>query len=208
MGVEEQLQPGEEILYRAHVTRISLVPWGAGLIVVLAAGAFAWQLTAGEVATGISIAVGALTLILVILMLWKVVVLRSYEHVLTNRRMIQQTGVFHKRSMDAPLDKVNNVEHWQTLWGRILGYGDVEIDTASEQGATRFTAIARPLEFKSAIVAASEAYRSRRLAPATPATPAAPSGADRLRQLKSLLDDGLISQEEFEMKRSRLLEEL
>ena len=120
MGVEEQLQPGEEVIYRAHVTRISLVPWVLGLVVVVAAGAFAWQFTAGEVAAGISIAVGAIALILIVLILWKLVVLRSYEHVLTNRRMIQQTGVFHKRSMDAPLDKVNNVEHWQTLWGRIL----------------------------------------------------------------------------------------
>src|SRR5687768_6505397 len=121
MGVEEQLQPGEEVVYRAHVTRISLVPWVLGLVVVVVAGALAWQFTAGEVATAISIAVGAIALIILILILWKLIVLRSFEHVLTNRRMIQQTGVFNKRSMDAPLDKVNNVEHWQTLWGRILG---------------------------------------------------------------------------------------
>jgi uncharacterized membrane protein YdbT with pleckstrin-like domain len=207
MGVEEQLQPGEEVVYRAHVTRISLVPWVLGLVVVVAAGAFAWQFTADPlVATGISIAVGAIALILLILILWKLLVLRSFEHVLTNQRMIQQTGIFNKRSMDAPLDKVNNVEHHQTLWGRILGYGDVEIDTASEHGCTRFADIARPLEFKNAIVAASEAYRSRRFAPA--AVPAASSGADRLRQLKALLDDGLISQEEFEIKRRKLLEEI
>ena len=205
MGVEEQLQQGEEVLYRAHVTRISLVPWVLGLVVVVAAGAFAWQFTAGDVATGISIAVGAVALILILSILWKLMVLRSFEHVLTNRRMIQQTGVFNKRSMDAALDKVNNVEHWQTLWGRILGYGDVEIDTASEHGATRFKDIARPLEFKNAIVGATEAYRSRRFAPAAPI---ATSGADRLRQLKGLLDDGLISQEEFEMKRRKLLEEI
>jgi uncharacterized membrane protein YdbT with pleckstrin-like domain len=205
MGVEEQLQPGEEVVYRAHVTRISLVPWVLGLVVVVAAGAFAWQFTAGDVATAISIAVGAVALILILLILWKLLVLRSYEHVLTNRRMIQQIGVFNKRSMDAPLDKVNNVEHWQTLWGRMLGYGDVEIDTASEHGATRFKDIARPLEFKNAIVGATEAYRSHRFAPAAPT---GPSGADRLRQLKSLLDDGLISQEEFEMKRRKMLEEI
>lgn len=202
MGVEEQIQPGEEVLYRAHVTRISLVPWVLGLVLVLAGAAIAWQY-APEPA--LLMAAGALALILAVLILWKLLVLRSYEHVLTNRRMIQQIGIFNKRSMDAPLDKVNNVEHWQTLWGRILGYGDVEIDTASEHGATRFKDIARPLEFKSAIVGATEAYRSRRFAPAAPV---ANSGADRLRQLKSLLDDGLISQEEFEMKRRKLLEEI
>jgi uncharacterized membrane protein YdbT with pleckstrin-like domain len=203
MGVETQLQPGEEIVYRAHVTRISLVPWVLGLVLAVAGAAFAWQFAPEPV---LLIGAGVLALILAVLILWKLLVLRSYEHVLTNQRMIQQTGIFNKRSMDAPLDKVNNVEHQQTLWGRILGYGNVEIDTASEHGCTRFADIARPLELKSAIVAASEAYRSRRFAPAAPA--AGPSSAERMRQLKSLLDDGLISQEEFEMKRRKLLEEI
>lgn len=207
MSVEDQLQPGEEIIYRAHVTRISLIPWVAALVVIVTAGALAWQFTAGEVATGISITVGVLAVFLLLLILWKLVVLRSFEHVLTNRRMIQQVGVFNKRSMDAPLDKVHNVEHWQTVWGRILGYGDVEIDTASEHGATRFRDIAKPLEFKSAIVGAAEAYRSHRFAPVSTAQ-AGPSGAERLRQLKGLLDDGLISQAEFEAKRKKLLEEM
>ncbi|HWM92778.1 MAG TPA: PH domain-containing protein [Thermoanaerobaculia bacterium] len=205
MGVETQLQPGEEILYRAHVTRISLIPWVAALVLVVAGAVIGWQY-APEPA--ILLVAGVLAAVLAVTILVKLVVLRSNEHVLTNRRMIQQTGVFNKRSMDAPLDKVNNVEHWQTLWGRLLGYGDVEIDTASEHGATRFSNIARPLELKSAIVAASEAYRSHRFAPAAAPAAALPSGAERMRQLKSLLDDGLISPEEFEAKRRRLLEEI
>jgi uncharacterized membrane protein YdbT with pleckstrin-like domain len=204
MGVEDQLQPGEEILYRAHVTRISLIPWIAALVLAFAGAAIAFHQT-GEIA--IAVAGGAVALVLAVLILVKLLVLRSYEHILTNRRLIQQTGILRKQSMDAPLDKVNNVEHWQTLWGRILGYGDVEIDTASEHGATRFRSISRPLEFKSAIVGAAEAYRSHRFAP-PPAAVSAPSGAERMRQLKALLDDGLISAEEYEAKRRKLLEEV
>jgi hypothetical protein len=81
----------------------------------------------------------------------------------------------------------------------------VEIDTASEHGATRFRDIRRPLELKSAIVGAAEAYRSHRFAPPQAA---ASSGAERLRQLKALFDDGLISAEEFEVKRKKLMEEI
>lgn len=202
MAVQDQLQPGEEVVYVAHVTRISLIPWVVVLALVIAGGAVAYSFT-GEMAISIATVVAALVIAAVIL--FKNMVLRSNEHVLTNRRMIQQTGILTKRSMDAPLDKVNNVEHWQTVWGRMLGYGDVEIDTASEHGATRFRDIRRPLEFKSAIVAATEAYRSRHFAPVAPA---APSGADRIRQLKALLDDGLISAEEFEVKRQQLLKEI
>ncbi len=204
MGVESQLQPGEEILYRAHVTRIALFPWIAALVIVLAVAAVEFHST-GKVA--IAIAGAAVAAILAGITLVKLLILRSYEHILTNRRLIQQTGILRKQSMDAPLDKVNNVEHWQTLWGRILGYGDVEIDTASEHGATRFRSISRPLEFKNAIVGAAEAYRSHRFAP-PPVAVSAPSGAERLRQLKALLDDGLISGEEYEVKRKKLLEEM
>ncbi|HET9227157.1 MAG TPA: PH domain-containing protein [Thermoanaerobaculia bacterium] len=204
MGVEEQLQSEEEVVYRAHVTRISLVPWIAGLVLVVAGAVIAWQIAPEP---WLLILAGVLAVVLGITVLFKLVVLRSYEHVLTNRRLIQQTGILNKRSSDAPLDKVNNVEHLQTLWGRILGYGDVEIDTASEHGCTRFANISRPLEFKNAITAAAEAYRSRRFAPAA-APVAASSGADRLRELKRLLDDGLISPEEFEVKRRKLLEEI
>ena len=48
-------------------------------------------------------------------------------------------------------------------------------------------------------------------APAAPAASAAPAGtpmADKLRQLKGLLDEGLISQEEFNAKRQKLLDEM
>src|SRR5689334_14380432 len=105
MGVDEQLQPGEEVVYRAHVTRISLAPWVLGLVLVIAGAAIAWQFAPEPM---LLIGLGVLALILAVMILWKLFVLRSYEHVLTNRRMIQQTGIFNKRSMDAPLDKVNN----------------------------------------------------------------------------------------------------
>jgi len=48
-------------------------------------------------------------------------------------------------------------------------------------------------------------------AAAPPAASAAPAGnpvADKLRQLKGLLDEGLISQEEFNAKRQKLLDEM
>ena len=109
---------------------------------------------------------------------WRFFVLRSNEFVLTNHRVIQQTGLLAKRSMDSRLDKINNIEHRQTLWGRLLGYGDVEIDTASETGLGHFNNVARPLDFKHAILAAAEQYRGAggRLYAAAPAAPSGESG--------------------------------
>jgi uncharacterized membrane protein YdbT with pleckstrin-like domain len=207
MAIQNQLQPGEEILYVAHVSRISLAPWWVALAVVVAGGLVGWHATVDpQTRTTVALVVGALALILLARIGIRLLVLRTTEHVLTNRRILQQVGVLAKRSMDAPLDKINNVEHWQSLWGRLLHFGDVEIDTASEHGATRFRNISHPLEFKNAITGAVDAFRSARFGPAPVA--AGPSGAERLRQLKQLLDEGLISQEEFEAKRQRLMEEI
>ena len=82
-----------------------------------------------------------------------------------------------------------------------------------------FPRIANPLEFKRAVDAAASAYRTgvrgRPLPPAaaasgagTAASGATATGAEKIRQLKQLLDDGLISQAEFEAKRKQLLDQI
>ena len=133
---------------------------------------------------------------------WKDFIRRANDYVLTNHRIIQEIGVLSRRSMDSRLDKINNVEHRQTLWGRLLDYGDVEIDTASETGAALFPQHLPSADFKNAILARGGAV-PRRAGRMPLAAPAGPSGAERMRQLKALLDDGLISREEYEAKRRR-----
>jgi uncharacterized membrane protein YdbT with pleckstrin-like domain len=203
MSVDDHLQPGEEILYRAHLTRLTQAPLVALLAVILAFTIFAWfglnNAPAAMIGGVLAVAMGAV-------LAWRFFRLRSYEFVLTNHRVIQQQGILSKRSMDSRLDKINNIEHRQSLWGRLLGYGDVEIDTASETGICRFNNVAHPLEFKRAILTAAEQYRTGSGVPLAVAS--GPSGAERMRQLKALLDDGLISKEEFEVKRKELLAQL
>jgi uncharacterized membrane protein YdbT with pleckstrin-like domain len=204
MSLEDHLQPGEEILYRAHVTRLSLLPLWVLLALILAAGGFAYF--GFDSIPGALVALAAAALVGLVLA-WKLFILRSNEFVVTNFRVIRNTGILTKQSMDSRLDKINNVEHRQTLWGRLLNFGGVEIDTASETGMAVFPNISHPLEFKRAIVTAAEQYRSANRGGYAPA-PAGPSGAERLRQLQALFDDGIISREEYEAKRQQLLGEL
>src|SRR4051794_24805768 len=145
MSVEEQLQPGEEILYRAQTTRISLVPRIA-LTALAAAGALiAWH---AKNMAPLAVALAAIGLVLGVWTLWRLLLLRSNEYIVTSHRLIQQTGLLTKRSIDVRLDKINNVEHRQTLWGRLLGFGDLEIDTASDTGRALFPNIGHPLQLK------------------------------------------------------------
>ena len=203
MSINDHLQPEEEVLYQAELTRIVLAPWIALLAVLLAVAAFAWFGMNNYVPLTLTALAAAVVVGLVLA--WKWFVLTTCHFVLTNHRVICATGILNRQSMDSRLDKVNNIEHRQTLWGRLLNFGDVEIDTASEVGAAVFHNISHPLEFKRAIASAAEQYR----APGrTYAAPAGPSGAERLRQLKALLDDGLVSRDEYEEKRKKLLAEL
>ncbi len=199
MAWQKTLQPGETVIHRAWPSRWGLVvPLGLTALALLGGGIggklFAQPLLylAGGV---LALAAGGWAAV-------RWVRLASSVYVLTDRRVLKQEGLLARTSKDAYLDQVNNVEHSQTLAGRIFGYGDLEIDTASEHGATMFHRIANPIGFKSAILAAADQERSGRLRPIVSA-PA--SGADRLRELKKLLDDGLINETEFAQKRAELV---
>lgn len=206
MRIESQLQPGEEILYRAYLTRLTLIPVAVAAGVALVLAAVAWFHFQNGLVALLLLGTAA---ILGLVYLWKDFVRRANDYVLTNHRLIQEAGILSRRSIDSRLDKINNVEYRQTLWGRLLNYGDVEIDTASDAGMSVFRKISHPLQFRNAILAAAEQYRAAgRFAPAAPVAPAAPSGAERMRQLKALFDDGLISREEYEAKRRELLANL
>lgn len=208
MGLGDHLQQGEQVLYRAYPSRVPLVPPLTLAAVGALAGLVAWNL-AGQrwvLALG-GVVVG-------VALLWALarwVELAANQYVLTDRRLLRIRGIISQSSMDSYLDKINNAEHHQTFWGRLLGYGDVEIDTAG--GAEVFPRISQPLAFKRAVDGAILAYRRGPAGP--PAAAAAASSAsasaapaERIRQLKRLLDDGLISPAEFEAKRKQLLDQI
>ena len=72
----------------------------------------------------------------------------NHKYVVTTHRVIQMFGVLHKNVTDSSLEKVNDVKLVQSFFGRIFGYGDIEILTASELGVNRFTRIGNPVKFK------------------------------------------------------------
>jgi uncharacterized membrane protein YdbT with pleckstrin-like domain len=119
--------------------------------------------------------------------------------VVTNRRVIQIIGVFNKNVTDSSLEKVNDVKMVQSFWGRLFGYGDIEILTASEMGVNRFTQIGRPIRFKTAMLDAKGRLDSGQ----------ASAGGERdtaalLAQLEALHKAGILTDAEFEKKKAAL----
>lgn len=79
--------------------------------------------------------------------------------VITNLRLIDEQGVFTVKVKESPIDKINNVSYVQPLLGRMLGFGDVEIQTAAEQGATVYKGLKMPKELSEALTTAQEEYK-------------------------------------------------
>ncbi len=71
--------------------------------------------------------------------------------VVTNQRVIDERGIFSLYSMESPLDKITNVSVSQSLLGRVLCYGLVQIQTAGEAGVTEEAKIMQPRGFREAI---------------------------------------------------------
>lgn len=130
---------------------------------------------------------------------------KQREYILTNRRVVKQEGVFSVSSFDAPLDKINNVFHSQTLMGRLFKYGDVGLETASEQGTTVFDFLAQPLDFKNSLVHQRELYIGMNKSVNTTQLQNIPK---LLEELAGLRERNIISAEEFEEKKRTLLEKI
>ncbi len=139
-------------------------------------------------------------------LLWEVWDRSRREYIVTNRRVVKQEGVLSVSSFDAPLDKINNVFHEQSLLGRMLGYGNVGLETASEQGTTMFYRIPSPVEFKNTIVHNREVYTSS--ARSGDGTSPAEDVPRLIQDLASLRERNIITAEEFEVKKRALLDKI
>jgi len=136
---------------------------------------------------------------------------------ITNLRVVDESGFFSRYSKESPLDKINNVEYDQTIWGRIFGYGNVDIQTAAELGETTYHLIHHPKLLKDTITHAQEEYKktqitkqATQLAEAIAKSTASvrPSQqmiADELQKLFNLYQQGAITQEEYQVQKNKLM---
>jgi uncharacterized membrane protein YdbT with pleckstrin-like domain len=124
--------------------------------------------------------------------------------VITNDRLIFRHGVFAKSGIEIPLERVMNVNFRQSFFERIIGAGDLLIESGGVDGQQRFTDIRRPEAVQNRIHAEIERNDLRRSSgPA--GGPAPPDVATQLEKLEGLLHRGTISQAEFDSQKAKLL---
>ncbi|MEX0757397.1 MAG: PH domain-containing protein [Acidimicrobiia bacterium] len=190
------LSPGEEIVkqFRPHwqfVVLPALFALVLVVVIVVAAaqmeGAARWLLILGAVA------------------LWGILSVKrvadwlTTQYVITNERVIYRAGVFSRSGIEIPLESVTNVAFNQSLIERVIRSGDLVIESAGETGQSRYADIPDPEGLQSLIYQQREerTVSLRR---------GGSSVSEELSGLAELRDRGVLSEEEFEAQKRRLLE--
>jgi len=136
----------------------------------------------------------------------------AQDYIVTNRRVLKVEGIINKRSADSSLEKINDAVLDQNIFGRIFGYGDLDILTAADTAIDRYRMLRDAPGFKKAML--DEKHRLdlemvRGTAPAMRAPTSRTMSADEvtkaLGDLADLRDRGAVSADEYEAKKADLL---
>jgi uncharacterized membrane protein YdbT with pleckstrin-like domain len=139
----------------------------------------------------------------------------NFTHfVVTDDRVIYRTGVIAKRGVEIPMERINNINFHQGIFERIIGAGDLDIESAGRDGQSHFDDVWHPDGVQQELYRQMEVNAKKRArwsnpAPAfAPSAPAPPSVPEQLQQLADLRDRGVITVAEFETKKAQLLERM
>ena len=140
------------------------------------------------------------------------------RYVLTTERLITRVGLIAQSGVEIPLERITNVNFSQSVFERMLGAGDLLIESAGSSGQSKFSNIPHPDEFQTLLYKTRErrtielSGRGGAEPPPPPSAPSptssAPDAAESIRKLAALRDEGLISEAEYEEKRRTLLDEV
>jgi uncharacterized membrane protein YdbT with pleckstrin-like domain len=125
----------------------------------------------------------------------------STNFVVTSDRVIYRSGVFAKRGVEIPLERVNNVLFNQSVFERMLGAGDLMIESGGLEGQQQFTDIKNPDQVQRLIHGQIDARQTRGFRGESSDV------ASQLEKLEGMLQRGTLSPDEFAREKRRLLGE-
>jgi uncharacterized membrane protein YdbT with pleckstrin-like domain len=201
------LNEGEEVLLDLRPHWAFFLGRAAVLVLTVAALVAAAALGAHDL---VLLALGVVVLVALARLVARYARWTTSEFVVTTDRLVLRSGVVSKRGIEIPLERVNTVFFSQRLTERLLGYGDLVVESGGERGRQVISDVPHPERVQSVIHGAMEDEedaregRSPRAAPA----PDQVSVLDQIDRLDELRQRGVISQAEFDTKKAQLLERL
>jgi uncharacterized membrane protein YdbT with pleckstrin-like domain len=206
---------GEELVLDLRPHWIALV----GPIAVTVLVVVGWVLAlanAPDSGAGRTVTVWGATILGVLILLWyplrRIVAWATSNFAITTDRIIHREGFVAKHTMEIPLEAINDIRFHQSVFERMVGAGDLIIESASEFGRNTFANIRNPEFVQKTIYEQGERNKDRMYqgrgsqAPASPSpSPAAPSVTTELERLGELRDKGVLTESEFQNQKKRIL---
>jgi len=91
----------------------------------------------------------------------RIVAWATSHFVVTSDRVIHRSGWFAKQSMEIPLDNINDVKFQQSVFERMIGGGDLTLESAGTFGQSTFGDVRRPERVQKVIYEMTEAKKGR-----------------------------------------------
>ena len=133
----------------------------------------------------------------------------STHFVLTSDRVIFRSGIIAKKGIEIPLERINTIFFHQRIFERMLGLGDLDIESASKDGAQRFDDIKNPSAVQNEIYQQMERNSNKQAdrisGGINRAQGAGESIPDQIAKLSALRDQGVLTEAEFQTKKADLL---
>jgi uncharacterized membrane protein YdbT with pleckstrin-like domain len=147
--IERILQPGETLVYSGKIHWVIYLP--AMILVVVALAALA-QVKTGP--TGMSWLIGSIAFWLAAGVTFASAWFKRWttEIDVTNRRIVYKCGLIKRHTVEMNMDKVESVDVDQSVFGRLLNYGDITIRGTGE-GIEPLHGIGAPLDFRNHVTA-------------------------------------------------------
>lgn len=129
--------------------------------------------------------------------------------IVTTSRIIERRGIVSRSGREIPLTALTDVGYHQSIFERMIGAGDVILESAGRDSQEVFPDLPHPAAIHNEIYA--QLNRRATPAPAGPYQPASapgPSIPEQINQLDQLRQRGVITEAEFEAKKAELLRRL
>jgi len=198
------LNEGEDIVLDLHPHWVYFLKSGLVFLAALALGIFMlardWEGAPVAVSGGL----------LLIALVWTGLTYLKWvttNFVITTDRLIYRHGVLSKHGIEIPLERVNTVFFSQSILERMVGSGDLVIESAGEMGRQNFSNVRKPSAVQNEIYRQMESNENRkfdRIGSRPGAAPAA-SVPEQIQQLDALRQQGLLTEAEFQAKKADLL---
>ena len=215
------LVPGEELVLDLRPHPVALVLPALAAIGSLAVGIYLMAKINGTLDTFVTwVSLVGIAVIWVIYPIRRLVAWLTSHFVVTSDRVLHRSGWVAKQSLEIPLEQINDIKFTQGVFERMVKAGDIQIRSASNDGPTTFEDVRNPEEVQKAIYHQSELNNQRMYSgqgtpgagrPSSPApspaarAPIAPSSTTELERLADLRAKGVLTEEEFQAQKAKIL---